>query len=456
MSILARTARRAILAAACAAAAAPAFAQSSAACDPSRARVELPLFDAPYNVEHGYRAPGMPMALGISETFYEASHRAIQRAWGDREVAGRLSVIGWDLLTSAVLPLPGGDVWLHEEFHRAVMGRRGMDSFNDVYKFRIWEDTIAVSRVLDDDLVRLKRDHPAEQVRLGAAGIEGEQQLVRRLERQQFFNCSPAWHLPLYLFAKLGSIGYVMSGTWDEINADTDEMNAKDGRDVRVRDFTGHDLVGWVYDLHRPDEPYAARGLHPSGVGIDRYRKPSHLTPEELRYLERMGRLQWLNLVDPFMVGIRGFTVTSPFDGRPMRVNASLSHILTSFGHAVDANLFVRQDELKVLLVIHAYANGERRFPGLELALVDLPIDIGRRSFDVSLRGALWLQPDEQRFRTSDATPGALASLKVHAPRSGRVGAFVEVEGKTTGWVAGIPYLGPNVSVRIGASVPLR
>ena len=90
----------------------------------------------------------------------------------------------------------------------------------------------------------------------------------------------------------------------------TDEMNA-DERTVKVRDFVGHDFTSWVYDLHRPDEPYAARGAHPSGVGYDRYRGPDDLTAGEKRYLDHMGRLQLLNFLDPNLVGWRGVGVSA-------------------------------------------------------------------------------------------------------------------------------------------------
>lgn len=91
------------------------------------------------------------------------------------------------------------------------------------------------------------------------------------------------------MFVKLGSIAYVASGAWDDTNAGTDEANLADGDGVSVRDFTGHDFVAWVYDLHRPDEPYGARGIHPSGVGIDRYRKSAQLTPDERESMSPSG-----------------------------------------------------------------------------------------------------------------------------------------------------------------------
>src|SRR6185436_9321120 len=105
-----------------------------------------------------------------------------------------------------------------------------------------------------------------------------------------------------------------------------------DDADIRVRDFTGHDILAWAYDLHRPNEPYAARGIHPSGVGIDRYRKPSDLRPEEMQYLRRQGKLQVLNFFDPAFIRGSGFTMNNPLNGRPMKVVVRPGHILTPFG----------------------------------------------------------------------------------------------------------------------------
>ena len=427
-----------------------------AARDTLRVRLELPLLDAPYNVAHGVRAPSMRQSLAVSEGFYEASHRAIRNAWGGRKWPTRLSVLLWDYINVIEVPLPGADAWIHEEFHRAVLGNRGIGSFNDVYRMNVGAAAIAVSHVRDEDLVRLKREHPAEQARLGVAGIEGEYLLVQRLERNQFFGRSPAWHQPLYWLAKLNSAAYVSSGAWDETNGDTDEMNREEGADVPRRDFTGHDFTAWAYDLHRPDEPYEARGVHPSGVGIDRYIKPADLTPAELRYLKRQGRLQLLNLLDPFLLGMRGVTVRSPAGGGPLRVTASLGHVLTSFGHTVDANLFLEQDDVRLLVVLSGYANGARRFPGLRAELLDYRTAFRGHTLDLSPRAALWLQPEGQRFHARAASPGGLVALKVHRPGRGRFGAFAEVEAKTAGWVAGNVRLDRSASVNIGASLGFR
>lgn len=432
----------------------PSLAFAQAPADAPPVRIDIPAVDAPYNTEHGYRAPSMQQSLALSEGFYEGTHRWIQRAWGEHVWYARFTIVAADAFDTLLLPLPGSDGWTHEEYHRAVLGRRGFDSFDDVYKFRFAADAIAVSHVDDADLVALKRDRPAEQVRMSAAGIEGEYDLVQRLEGNQFFDRSPAWHAPLYWIVKIGSAEYVASGASGDTNSETDEMNRQDGANVEVRDFTGHDFTAWVYDLFRPDEAYTARGVHPSGVGLDRYIKPADLTAEELGYLRHEGHLQLLNFVDPFLIGWRGVSI--PVKGSPLRLNATLGHLLTPFGHTVDTNVFLSRGKMNLLFVAHAYGNREHTFPGLEARLVNYPITVGGHALDVSSRVAVWRQPGDQRFNAVQGDGGGLISVKVRGGGVRRFGAFAEVQAKTAGWVAGTEALDRNVSVRAGVSIALR
>lgn len=413
--------------------------------------IDIPLLDLPENLDG--TVPSMQQSLGVGAAFYETSHAAIQSAFGERRGWARAATALFDYVTTAELILPGGDAWVHEEFHRAVMSNHGISSFNDVYKLELSPDAIAVSRVKDDDLIRLKRERPADMVRLGAAGIEGENLMVQRLQKQRFFRRSTAWHLPLYWIVKGNSWFYLFSGAEPEVDEDTDIMNAEDGADIDVRDFTGHDFNGWVYDLFRPDEPYAARGVHPSGVGIDRYRKTSHLTDEERDYLDRQGTLALLNFADPNLLGFEGWSAS--IGGRRVDMNVTASHFLTSFGYAVDANVFLRSGKRNLFVVLHHYANRERSFPGVEAELIDYPVTIRGRAMTITPRLALWSQPANQMFRDTDASAGGAAALRVDFAPSRRVGTYVELETKTAGWMAGNVHLDANTSVRFGATVRL-
>ena len=391
----------------------------------------LPVLDSD-NFADGFRGPSMAQSLALTTLFYEESHRAVQRAWGKNERYGKMTVALFDAFTSGIIPLPLSDPWLHEEFHRAVMANRGVSSFNDVYRFAIAPAAIAVSHVGDDALARMKREHPADFVRLQSAGIEGEYALVQRLEREHFFHDSRAYNLPMYWLVKLNSSFYVLSGTSRAAERETGRFERDEGTNIRRRDFTGHDFTGWVYDLFRSDEPYEARGVHPSGVGVRRYRTRADLTPEERRFLDTTGRRTLLNFLDPHLVDIGEFHTGS------FRWNASASAVLTSFGTTADLNALVDRGGHRVAVTLHRYANRDRAFPGIEAEW------IGAR---VTPRIAVWMQPRDQLFRTHDADAGGLAALAI---RRGRI--TFEVEAKTAGWVESNVHLDRAVSARLGIS----
>lgn len=413
-----------------------------------RVRLDLPLFDAPYNARFGGRAPSMQQSLAVTAGVYDVVHGGIARALGQESLRAKAAITAFDVLSLAA---PFTDAWLHEEWHRAVLGARGMGSFDDVYNLKnLSSSTISVSHVSDENLARLKREHPADFVRLKAAGIEGEYQLVTRLEQDGFYRNVHEWHYALYWLVAINDVLYVadLSGADDEARS----ANAKE-RTVAMRDISGHDFTAWVRDLFRPNEPWEARGVHPSGVGVNRYVLTTDLTADERRYLRREGRLAFLNFLDPNLIGFNGFTVRTSIGGTPLRANVAMRHLLTSFGHVVDANVFLKGAPTNVFIVLHAYANHDRTFPGAEVQVIDYPIAAGGRSVEVSPRLAVWAQPDAQQFRTRDARAGALAALRVRGPLTRRIGVVAEVEGKTVGWAAGVVQLEPAVNLRLGASL---
>lgn len=191
-------------------------------------------------------------------------------------------------------------------------------------------------------------------------------------------------------------------------------------------------------------------------IGVNRYVLTTDLTPEERAYLHHEGRLAFLNFVNPNLFGLRGVTFHNPVGGAPVRANLALQHLLTSFGHTVDGQVFVQQGRANLFLVLHAYANHDRTFPGADAELVDVPVAIFGRAIELSPRVAFWTQPAGQAFRITDARAGGLAGLRVRTPLGGRWGALAEVDGKTAGWVSGIVQLDRAVNVRLGASLAME
>lgn len=415
--------------------------------------LDVPILDWPDNFGNGRTHPTLQQSLALTRAFYQLGPWAIDQAWhGNAAKSSGLRVL-FELLAFYV---PPGAAWLHEEWHRAVLSHRGIASYNETYKFRLFGGVVKVSHVRDEDLERMKREHPTEFVRLAAAGIEGEYQHITAVEKDRFFFEANPYGRTSNIIAVLNSITYLGLSAFDHVNRATDKMNREDGANISVRDFTGWDFTAWVYDLHRPDEPYSSRGVHPSGVGIDRYIKPDDLSPAERHFLRVQGVLSLLNLIDPGLVGLRPFRTTSPVTGRPLQYQVGLRHLLTSFGYTVDANLFWKEDAANVFVIFHNYFNGERYFPGVEAELLRHPARVGGRALYLTPRLAAWLQPEGQRFRTARTEPGALGSIRLEPQTRRALAPYVEVEAKTTGWVAGNVHLASNIGLRFGVVGTLR
>ena len=283
---------------------------------------------------------------------------------------------------------------------------------------------IAVSHVDDQDLVRLKQKYPAEQIRLNEAGIEGEQQLVLKLEKDNFFGRKNAWHYFLYWLIKLNSLFYVASGNSTETDELTDEFNQKEGRNIEAKDFTGHDFTAWVYDLHRPKEAYQERGIHPSGKG--------------------------LNLLDPHLIGLEGWHIPT---STPLRLNLSMGHMLTSFGYTVDAHLFLQRNLINLFIVGHRFFNHQRRFSGLEIQLIDYPLNWNKNRFLVTSGLGVWTQLKEQNFYTNQAVLDGLFGLTIYQPLSDQWFVFFGGKIKSAGWVAGNVSLDKSITACIGLAM---
>ncbi len=408
---------------------------------------DFPALDLPYNLQSP-AWPSMQQALRFSTDAYQMLHWTTGHfldpyRGGWHGFWSSLGVAGIDMVATY---LPPFDSWTHEEFHRAVMGSRGIGSYDEVYDFNIGASEISVSHVKDQELIDLKRDHPTDLVRLAAAGIEGESQLVLNLEKDAFFDGVRNYHQMSYLLIYSNEYAYVASGATKEADSITDDLSAKE-RTIKGRDFVGHDFTSWVYDLFRPNEPYEARGPHPSGVGLNRYRKYNDLTAEEADYLRFQGRLHLLNFVDPAVV------VGAPFFEAPvpgLLWNGSLQHYLTSFGYTVNANLFLKTATQDWFVTLLNYRNRPQSLFGFDAELRRYAVFGFGPLGALSLRAAAWQQPSHQLLDDRTLRPGGLGGATLFFPVSPHTDWYLEGFLKTPGWVAGSPNLDANASTRVG------
>jgi hypothetical protein len=206
-------------------------------------------------------------------------------------ILANITALGTDYLA---IKLPYGYAFQHEEFHRAVMSTRHIYSFDEVWKFGKGLD-IAVTNVKDEDLIYLKLNNPADQVRLSAAGVEGEYAFLLRMREDNFFNQTGYPFVGITLLGTLHAVNYVNLPFTKRFNSITDSILSYDKNNILARDFTGYDFSAWVYDLFTPDDSYSNRGVWPGGVGIKRPIRESDLTPEMKSFLRETGNMQYIN-----------------------------------------------------------------------------------------------------------------------------------------------------------------
>ncbi|UHG94730.1 hypothetical protein [Spirosoma oryzicola] len=426
-------------------------------------KLDIPFLDYPYqrdarqttgNFFKGYTNPSMQQSLALATDLYSSAHFGLQKAVEPignkavRTIAKVFALFATDFILSYA---PGGDGWLHEEYHRAVLARHHTPSSNDMNKFPIGAETVSVSHITDEDLVRFKAESPPDFIRLPIAGIEGQYLLVERLQRYNFFYKQNQPHEFQYWLSVLNSILYVKtSSDPKQVDRLTDELNANEP-DVRTRDFTGLDFTAWAYDLFRPTEPYANRGTHPLGNGINRYRKTTDLTAEELAYLKKQGNLQWLNVLSPMMVGVRRINISSTLSG-----NIAMQHWLTSFGNDIALKIFLRKEspfkDINAVFTVHNYHNFSHYFPAVEAELVDVALGSTNRSWLFSPRVLLGLQPYKQQFTTSKSAFLGLLGGRLDVRLHKNMFPYLDFALKSDGWVGGNEFLGPNFSCRLGLS----
>jgi hypothetical protein len=406
---------------------------------------DFALFDFPYNAPDSTHIPSMQQSLSWSNDYYQFTHAQIETWLSKHLFWSRLSIVGFDALS---LWMPLGSAWLHEEWHRNVFGQYNISSHNGIYDFDLFAEAIPVDSVTDDDLSLLKAEHPADFVRLHTAGMEAQLEQNVALEKQLFFDNSRTFYDPIMLFNVFNNIGYIYTCATPSGDHLTQEFLDSENTDISARDFTGLDCTAWMYDLARPDEPYGARGLHPSGTGINRYRTRDDLTADERRYLERQFYLSLLNMLDPFMWGRYYFTWT--YDEKELLWNTNVRHYLTPFGYSIAHSVFLRRADTKLLATWHHHYNQSNYFAGIEAEWLDVPYQLGNTSMHNTLRGGLWWQPQDLRYQTTRGELGGFVALRAKIDNGHHLYPYVEAKYKTAGWLAGDVYLTSKFSVLIG------
>ncbi len=404
------------------------------------------------NFFSGYANPSMSQSLTMSNNLYTSAHYGIKKIVKNKNEFLRILIgtgiaAGFDAFTFYV---PFGYGWLHEEYHRAVLTRREINSFNDMNTFPFGQTTVSVRKISDEDLIRLSNNHTTDFIRLQTAGLEGQYHQIQTLQKNNFYYNQDLPHIPLYWLSTMTNIIYVnQSASADYSDKLIDKANQKEGSDISKRDFTGPDFTAWASALFNPDRPYEDRGIHPSGVGINRYIKASQLTNEEIRYLKRQGNLQWLNILSPHLIGFPKIKLKTTERGDYFG-SFAVRHILTSFGSDISLDVFYQSPENNLFFSVHNFNNLNASFWGVEAAFIDKYLL--NEKILLSGRGMIWTQPKNQSFTTKISSFGGLLYFR-GSYTLGKWLPFIEFEGKSKGWVMGNVFLEENVSIRCGINL---
>ena len=388
-------------------------------------------------------SPCMSQSLNFTTGLYNLSYFLLYKTKPFRQKQFSiknylLKIISMDMLNIFLTYIPGGDSWLHEEFHRSELTLHKVRSFDQVYNLPFFSSVIDVNHVSDKDLIRFKKQAPYDFIRLTEAGIEGEYGLVRNLQKLNFYYNANYPYFLSELSITLNSIFYVWMCHTDIADQETDKFNNK-GKYIWQRDFTGLDFTAWVYDLFNPMEPYTARGIHPSGVGINRYIKPSQLTVDEYNFLKLQGYLQILNIVSPFLLNINQFKVKGKY------YNFALRHTLTSFGYDISLDIFTK-NEGNFIYSIHLFRNYQRFYPGFGLELFRNKLNSNNY---LSISSLFGLQPQDLHFFTNHAMPVGFLRIEFEHYFK-RFGIFFYISAKNQGWIPYFTYQNPNISFGAG------
>lgn len=386
--------------------------------------IDIPVMDAPYNLDSDYSTFNMEQSIGLTKSFYYVTHYGIEKAsekwFGKRnKLWSRIIISLFDFA-----PLPLSNTWLHEEWHRSILSQNGYSSKNQHW-------TNKVSQVTDSDLIALKSVNPADMVREATSGNEGNLEYVLSLQKDKFFENTNTWNYSLYWGNYFVNSFYLFGSSFDhEILT-----NFKNGEtiDISKRDVNGYDPINAVYDMFHPEESYHHRGIHPSGVGIDRYIEFRDLSPEAQKHMKSQFYLSFLNFVDPHLIGFNSF-------GNSIKWNATLRHHMTPFGYMVGANLFVKKEDTGLLISPKIFKNRNKTFLG---------VNTQYRKNWITLTGAVWQQPKNQSFYTTEGKLGGQIGIAIDY-QVNNFTPYVIFNLKSEGWVEGNPYLSSKFTSRIG------
>ena len=147
-----------------------------------------------------------------------------------------------------------------------------------------------------------------------SAGHEAVVEIDRNLQFNEFFYHQNLDNEVLYWMNTFQNFLYITTCANGQGDENMQERNRLENT-IESRDFTGMDMNAWIHALCYPDKPYAERGIHPSGVGINRYIMYEDIPQEGRKYLKLQVGLDVFNFISPMMFGFSRFRLAQTAHG---------------------------------------------------------------------------------------------------------------------------------------------
>jgi len=325
----------------------------------------------------------------------------------------------------------------HEEAHRSILVGEDIGAVSHPFPFE--KRSGYVDGVTDATLQRLRDTKLPTFIRLHTAGFESDYMLATREETLFAFGDErPRDLLVEYLLRKWAIVRYFTEGLFHHDTDGPEETNELE------RDVVGNDLYGAIRHLFRPAMTYT------------RYTRLSDLTGEERRYLRRVEWRTFLNLVNPNIVGVRGFRLSDD-----LRLNVGLGHCLGPFGDFIDEKIWLAlRGTIKVHAYVREFENLDRWFLAGGVGVLDFPVT---KRVSVSAMAHGWNEPLGLDFRGRSGRRGGAVDATGHYWFPLRASARLEylsldlgLIAKTAGFLPEEIVMGRHFGVRLGLTLGFR
>ena len=325
----------------------------------------------------------------------------------------------------------------HEEGHRAIL--RQEDIASETRPFLFEDRGGYVDGVTDQTLKNLRDTKFPTFIRLHTAGFESDYMLATREETLLSFEEERYKNLMVeYLFRKAALLIYFTEGIFGR------DSDGPEEADELKRDIVGNDLYGVIRHLFRPTMEYR------------RYTRYSDLTNEELRYLQRVQRRTFLNLVNANLIGTRNFQLTDN-----LKANLGMGHCMGPFGDFIDEKIWLSyRKDLKLNAYLREFENRDHWSFGAGVGIHEYPL---ARRLRISGMAHYWRQPLNLNFNSGTSKAGGAievdGSYKLMDPQKSRLKYLSLDMGmtyKTAGFLPEETALDRHLGFRLGLSLGLR